>query len=351
MTHHLALFFCLAAAFLACEAAYTVRIQRLSTSPVLSSTNSPFDYNYNSAYLPLVGGSVDGIPIQCLAVRVQNFVGAVVPSKIAIFCEDSNTQTFSREPYVVIDPSQSPAQADGCEDPRVQLLPDNKTLLMFYTAVNTIPNGARAKLSLASCNTAKDPHCRNWTLHGALFPNIFWSKSGALMVRHEAPHFLLWGDTNISIASTTDFYSYTNTNQTIIGTRDGYFDSALVESGPPPLRLSDGKYIFLYNSARVANRPSPKQGWDLEYNVGYAIINGSLSPSSGLPTVVQRSDRPVMSPVLGWETCNDESMVSGLTPNVVFVNGATSLDTPDTFLIYYQGCDARTGIALLTVRM
>lgn len=339
---------CLAAA-VCCAWAYDVRLQRLMTSPILSAANSPFDYNYNAAYLPLAGGSVGGLPIDCLAVRVQDMIGAIAPSKIAVFCESADKHTFSREPYVVIDPSQNPAQADGCEDPRIQLLPDNNTLLMFYSAVNSIPNGgARSKLSLASCTVSTDPQCRNWTLHGAVFPEIFWSKSGALLVRPQGPpHYLFWGDTNISIATTTNFMQYENLNQTILTTRPDFFDSALVESGPPPLLLSDGNHIFLYNSAKVANKPSPKQGWNLEYHVGYAIVDAQTESST--PVVVERSSTPLMSPLLGWETCNDASMVSGLTPNVVFINGAKPLETPNTFLLYYQGCDAKTGLALLTV--
>lgn len=330
---------------------YTVSMQRLLTSPILSSANSPFDYNFNAAYVPIIGGNVSGVPLDCLAVRVQNIVGVQVPSKIAIFCESSDKLAFSRDPYVVIDPSQSPAQADGCEDPRVVLLPDNKTLLMFYSAVNLVPNAARSKLSIASCNVVSDPECRSWVLHGAVFPNIFWSKSGALLVRPEgSPHFLFWGDTNISIATTDNFYNYTDTGSFIVETRDApYFDSKLVESGPPPLRLSDGNFIFLYNSARVSSLPNPKPGWDLEYNVGYVIVNASLK-SSALPEVVERSESPIFSPVLGWETCDDASMVPGQTPLVVFVEGAKPLPgVENTFVVYYQGCDSKLGIALLHV--
>jgi predicted GH43/DUF377 family glycosyl hydrolase len=324
----------------ACCAVREVNVVRILQSPILSSVNSPYDYNYNSAYLP-------GIGSDCLAVRVQDFVGAVAPSKIAIFCENSNKNTFSSDPIVVIDPAQSPAQVAGCEDPRVAMLPDNQTLLMFFTAVNMETNGAaRAKLSLASCNISASATCSNWTLHGALFPNTFWSKSGALLIRDEAPHFLLWGDTNITIAATSDFFHYENWNETVIGTRSDHFDSALVESGPPPMKLSDGTYLFLYNSAQVANEPSPKAGWTLQYNLGYAILNAS---AQGVK-VLERSSLPIMSPMLGWETCNDQSMVSGLTPNVIFVNGAKVLG-PNVFLLYYQGCDAKTGIALLTVTL
>lgn len=44
--------------------------------------------------------------------------------------------------------------------------------------------------------------------------------------------------------------------------RTDKFDSDLVESGPPPLRLKDGNYLFFYNSAR-SGYPSPRPGYSL----------------------------------------------------------------------------------------
>ena len=66
----------------------------------------------------------------------------------------------------------------------------------------------------------------------------------------------------------------------------------LVEAGPPPMLLSDGNYLFIYNSARQ-NASSPDH---FEYNIGWLIINGS-NPLH----IIQRSDTPLLSPQLGWE--------------------------------------------------
>jgi hypothetical protein len=46
--------------------------------------------------------------------------------------------------------------------------------------------------------------------------------------------------------------------------RDDSFDSGLVEGGPMPLPLSDGNYLYLYNSARHGF-PSPDPGYDFQY--------------------------------------------------------------------------------------
>ena len=42
----------------------------------------------------------------------------------------------------------------------------------------------------------------------------------------------------------------------LIQTREASFDSLLVESGPPPMELSSGDYIFFYNSAEVRRKKS-----------------------------------------------------------------------------------------------
>jgi hypothetical protein len=110
---------------------------------------------------------------------------------------------------------------------------------------------------------------------------------GALLLSDEVfhKHYLFWGDHDICIATTENLIHYTNTVPTLhvmsdlqrqersnsrvcvcvcvvfdvdageqgkclLNTRSDKFDSVLVESGPEPMRLSDGNYLFLYNSAR-----------------------------------------------------------------------------------------------------
>ena len=73
--------------------------------------------------------------------------------------------------------------------------------------------------------------------------------------------------------------------------RKDHFDSKLVESGPPPLQLSDGNYLFIYNSAEV--------GWpddrNTAYHVGWVILDGS-DPRK----ILQRSEEALMGPKYAW---------------------------------------------------
>ena len=73
--------------------------------------------------------------------------------------------------------------------------------------------------------------------------------------------------------------------------------------------------------------PSKKPNWDVQYNVGWLILDGE-DPS----TILQRSDEPILSPELPWEI--GVSPYLGLTPNVVFVEGWAPTDEPDTFIIF-----------------
>lgn len=86
------------------------------------------------------------------------------------------------------------------------------------------------------------------------------------------------------MAYSYDLKTFKNLNSSFITIRQNYFDSWLVESGPPPLKLDDGNYIFFYNSARYVG-PSPRPGYELEYNVGYVILAGN-NPHQ----ILERSD-------------------------------------------------------------
>jgi len=104
--------------------------------------------------------------------------------------------------------------------------------------------------------------------------------------------------------------------------------------------LSDGNYLFLYNSAR-SGYTSPKPGYDLQYNVGWAILDGK-DPTK----IIARCDEPILTPTLAWETGKPPFL--GLTPNVVFVEGWRAVGV-DTFMIFYGAADSVIGVALVKV--
>lgn len=215
-----------------------------------------------------------------------------------------------------------------------------------YTALSSDTQGNwRAQLALATCQD----FCfnkTNWVYHGPLFPNVFWSKSGSLLVHNDTHRYLFFNDSNIAIAQTKDLIHYDLTSAFLLTTRPDHFDSSLVEAGPEPLKLSDGNYLFLYNSARHTNISNPKPGWNLEYNLGWAILSGD-DPTK----VLARSEQPILSPELDWERCDNDNpqwAQRGLTPLVIFVEGWKQTGV-DSFSVWYQGCDSTIGLAELKV--
>jgi len=235
----------------------------------------------------------------------------------------------------------------GTEDPRVVYRSLDKTYYLLYSAVATNAKGNPiSRLSLAKSTRPWLKCC--WDFQGPVFPNATWSKSGALLLRDTfgGPHYLFWGDSTpqsvgIQWATTDDLINFKNRGPWI-QVRSDKWDSLLVEAGPMPLPLSDGNYLFLYNSARTGV-PSPKPNWDVQYNVGFVILDKN-DPSK----ILQRSDTPILSPELAWETGLSPSL--GLTPNVVFVEGwAPYPNKADTFVIFYGAADSVVGSALLTV--
>lgn len=219
-------------------------------------------------------------------------------------------------------------------------------MIRLYTALSKDDRGTwRAQLALATCHD--DCFTKsNWNFYGPLFPNVFWSKSGSLLVHNDTHRYLFFNDSSISIAQTKDLIHYDLTSVTLIQTRGDHFDSALVEAGPQAMKLSDKNYLFLYNSAQHTNIPNPKPGWHLQYNLGWAILNGD-DPTQ----ILARSEQPILSPELDWERCDNSSGIwasRGLTPLVVFIEGWKKT-AEDTFLVWYQGCDSSMGLAELKV--
>ncbi|CAF3332983.1 unnamed protein product [Rotaria socialis] len=327
-----------------------MEMKRLSNIPIISSwdSNSDFLYNYNSALMPTVNDS----NAVALLVRVQSLrndsktIYDVGPSKIALSRSIDNTYlkyTHISQQDILIDNDQE-YQSIGTEDPRIVLF--GNTYYLLYTALSSDSQGIwRAQLALATCEL----NCfskLNWKYYGPIFPNVFWSKSGSLLVHNETHRYLFFNDSNIAIALTKDLIHYDLSSSFLLKTRPDHFDSALVEAGPQPLKLSDNNYLFLYNSARHTTIPNLKPNWNLQYNLGWAILNGD-DPTQ----VLARSEQPIFSPELDWERCDTQSgewANRGLTPLVIFIEGWKKTDV-NRFLVWYQGCDSTMGLAELRV--
>ncbi|CAM9147387.1 unnamed protein product, partial [Ectocarpus fasciculatus] len=323
------------------HAAYDVKVTKRDSEPVLAFINGTTSYQFvfNPSWVQATGGSGGK---HGLLVRTQDCDCDV--GGMCVFCggsaEKASILTFAElqsDGFLHVDDSSvvfgpyDESDAWGTEDPRIQYNPKDETYYMFYTAYN----GEDILLSLA---TTRNPSAADgWTRLGAVFPSEQGSKSGALLLREEGPHYLLWGDHDIRIAASSDLTSWPSTGDIILSTRDNHFDSQLVESGPPPLPLSNGDYLFFYNSAELGWPDDPATA----YHPGWVILSGS-DPTQ----IVARSEEPLMGPKYAWET--GEAPYTCNVPNVVFLEAARPLGN-DRFEIFFGAADAAIGRAVVEV--
>lgn len=284
-----------------------------------------------------------------LLARTQNCLSPVGPNEECVYCGGSadkasiltfaeqtnvlgNEFAFVDESKVVFGPHDD-TDAWGTEDPRIQYNAADELYYMFYTAYN----GEDILLNLATSPNPTSPD--QWTRYGPVFPGYENSKSAALLLREKGNHFLYWGDHDIRVTESTDLTHWADIGDIILSPREDYFDSQLVESGPPPMQLSTGDYIFFYNSASLGFPSDPEAA----YHVGWVILD-----KENPKLIIDRSSEPLITPKFAWEigvepySCN--------VGQVVFLEAAHPMENKkDTFVVYFGGADAVIGTAVVTV--
>lgn len=347
---------------------YDVKVVSVSSDPVLSYVRGNSQYNqiFNPSYVvasPATGG------VEGLVARTQNCSAKVGGG--CVYCSgqgpEASILTFSAMRGGVPSPVNSSSvifrpdpgntlEVYGTEDPRILYDPEAKLYYMFYTCYGTASSSsspdARAEsqprshttvpasvlLCLAVAENPLEPS--SWTRMGPVFPNIQGSKSAALLLRNPGPHYLFWGAGSIHVAKSYNPLVWPDPGSLFIDTRESMFDSAGVESGPPPLLLSTGDYLFIYNSWDKGwpKSTDPNSG----YHPAFVILNGS-NPEQ----ILQRADAPFLLPSAPWEqglppyTCN--------VPRVLFLEAAVATENEDEFVVYYGGSDAVVGQAVIKV--
>lgn len=242
----------------------------------------------------------------------------------------------------------------GCEDPRV-VEDEAGTYYMNYTAYD----GDKARLFVA---TSADLH--NWTKYGSVFTKAgdqyvnMWSKSGAVLCHQEngrmiatkvnGKYWMYWGESNIYMATSDNLIDwepvletdpakmqldtmrhYTTAFKILFSTREGKFDSELVEPGPPALLTEQG-FIFIYNS-----KNSPTFG-DKNLAQG-AYAAGQIITDKNDPTkVLYRTDDYFITPDQPFE-------ITGQVNNVCFVEGLARYK--NKWWLYYGTADSKIAVA------
>jgi predicted GH43/DUF377 family glycosyl hydrolase len=252
---------------------------------------------------------------------------------------------FAKQPEPVFFPDEDFMKIyeweGGIEDPRVVETDDGR-YIMTYTAYD----GQTARLCVAS-----SPDLQNWEKHGMAFGDAedgrytdLWSKSGAIVCRKEGEkliaqkigdkYWMYWGDKHLHIATSEDLLDWEPLTQgdslmQVMSFRAGYFDSDLVEPGPPAIITDDG-ILLIYNGRNYGPEMNP----DIEegtYSAGQVL----LSPED--PTeVLARTEQDFFRPEKDYE-------IFGQVNKVVFLQGLVPYSAQ--WYLYYGTADSKIAVA------
>ena len=236
----------------------------------------------------------------------------------------------------------------GVEDPRI-VETDDGTYVLTYTQWNRdVP-----RLAIA---TSRD--LISWTKHGPAFARAaggkylrFESKSGAILSRVDGDrviatrvngkYWMYFGVPDLLIATSDNLTDWTPLEDAdgrlvkVLSPRPGYFDSWLVEGGPPALLMSRG-IVVLYNagnSGQYGDSTLPAR----VYTGGQALfdVHNPLR-------LMARSDVPFIRPTRDYER-------TGQYPDgTTFVEGLVHFK--GRWFLYYGTADSRVGVAVWNPR-
>lgn len=233
----------------------------------------------------------------------------------------------------------------GCEDPRVAVTEDG-TYVMMYTAWNRdVP-----RLSVAH---SKD--LIHWKKYGPAFGKAYDGrfkdmacKSGSIVTKVvdgkqvitkvNGKYLMYWGEHMVAVATSEDLINWTpvlddkNELLGLIYPREGYFDSALTECGPPAIQTKDG-ILLLYNGK---NRDG--EGHDTRFNAGTYSAGQVLFSSDDPYRVLERLDVPFFRPMADFEKSGQ--YVDG----TVFIEGLALYQ--GKWYLYYGCADSKVGVAV-----
>ena len=293
--------------------------QRISSQPIMSSGGNAFE----SAGVFNPGVVKRGNEFVMLY-RAQDKNGT---SRLG-FATSSDGVSFIRRSKPVLEPATEYERDGGLEDPR--LVKIDSTYYLTYTGYNK----KDAQLCLA---TSRD--LINWNRQGVILPahkgrwNVGWTKAGAIVSQKINGKYWMYfmadapGRPNqMGVAYSSDLVHWIEPlDRPVLERRPGYFDSYVVEPGPPPVITKDGIFM-VYNGAD--DKTVYATGW---------VLFDKNDPTR----VIARSEKPNFVVEREWEKI-------GQVPNVVFVSGMVR--DGNRWLFYYGGADKYIGVAVAPAR-
>ena len=224
----------------------------------------------------------------------------------------------------------------GVEDPRI-VERDDGTYVLTYTQWNReVP-----RLAVA---TSRD--LITWTKHGPAFAGAAGgkylrseSKSGAILsrvageriiaTRVNGKYWMYFGVPDLRIATSDNLLDWTPLEDAegraikVLSPRSGYFDSWLVEGGPPALITAQG-ILVLYNAGSLPSHT---------YSAGQALFD-PRDPTK----LIARADSAFIKPTESYERTGQ------YTAGTTFVEGLVRFR--GRWFLYYGTADSRVGVAV-----
>lgn len=234
----------------------------------------------------------------------------------------------------------------GCEDPRVSKTEDG-LYVMAYTSWNR-------KVPRLSIATSRD--LKHWEKHGPAFAKAYNGKfkdlackSGSMLneikngeqilVKINGKYFMYWGEHWVAAATSDDLINWTPILDKngdllkIVKPRQGYFDSALTECGPPAI-LTDKGIVLLYNG-KNHNDDSKR---DKRFTAGAYSAGQILFDSKDPLKVLERLNVPFFRPMEDFEKSGQ--YVDG----TVFIEGLVFFK--EKWFLYYGCADSKVSVAI-----
>jgi predicted GH43/DUF377 family glycosyl hydrolase len=298
--------------------------------------------------------------------RAQDKIGKPAGTSRIGLANSNDAMHFTRIQKPVLYPDNDALKKyeweGGCEDPRV-VKDDKGTYYMTYTAYD----GDKARLFIA---TSTD--LLHWKKYGSVFAKSFngkyadkWSKSGSVVSNYKdgqpvatkinGKYWMYWGDSQIWAATSDDLINWTPVEmqageqppvtlrgqaltmpqlKVVLPTRQGKFDSDLVESGPPAMITAKG-ILLIYNSRNV-----PAIG-DKSLAEGTYAASQVLFDKNDPAKIIHRMDTWFMKPDKPYE-------ISGQVNQVCFLEGLTQFR--NRWYLYYGTADSKIAVATCPVQ-
>ena len=254
--------------------------------------------------------------------------------------ESSDGLHFTRRATPVLYPDSDAQRQNewpgGVEDPRIVEADDGRYVVTYTQWNRDVP-----RLAVA---TSRD--LITWTKHGPAFAHAAGgkylrteSKSGAILSRVQGDrvvatrvngrYWMYFGVPDLRIATSDNLLDWTPvedaTGQAIkvLSPRAGYFDSWLVEGGPPAL-LTEHGILVLYNAGSLPSRT---------YSAGQALFDPH-DPTK----LLARADSAFIRPTESYERTGQ------YTAGTTFVEGLVPFK--GRWYLYYGTADSRVGVAM-----